>query len=336
MPSAFATPALLLLVDFLLDDHTEVDRELGLAHADHIASKQTRFTQTCRHSGFPHAHQLAEAPGAPFMTLPVPMRVRVPAPLLLLHVNTMHHRPTTHPPRRCLPCVKLGDGFHASWCQSPLCSAAAVGVGRDAKPSAVHGGTHPPLRVRHSERIRSAERRSPLIHVPLSDPRSWISYLIVCARGRARARACACGRARACVCACVCVRVRACLCACACVCERACVRVCACLTGGGSDACGGNTELHTVCGGATVVGPALSMTNSYLLPGKVLVGQQHLAQLLLVLRRDMPAHDRRALSAQCGHDSSSASPTRPRVSRGACVVGPQRQLSGRQSLRLAG
>jgi hypothetical protein len=47
-----------------------------------------------------------------------------------------------------------------------------------------------------------------------------------------------------------------------------------------------------------------------------------------VLRRDMPAHDRRALSAQCGHDSSSASPTRPRVSRGACVAGPQRQLSG--------
>ena len=61
MPSAFATPALLLLVDLLLDDHTEVDRELGLAHADHIASKQTRLTQTCRHPGFPtHAHQLAE------------------------------------------------------------------------------------------------------------------------------------------------------------------------------------------------------------------------------------------------------------------------------------
>jgi hypothetical protein len=106
MPSAFATPALLLLVDLLLDDHTEVDRELGLAHADHIASKQTRLTQTCRHPGFPtHVHQLAEVPGAPFMTLPMPMRVRVrvPAPLLLLHVNLMHHRPTAHPPRRCLP-----------------------------------------------------------------------------------------------------------------------------------------------------------------------------------------------------------------------------------------
>ena len=173
------------------------------------------------------------------MTLPMPMRVRVrvPAPLLLLHVNLMRRRPTAHPPRRCLPCVKLGDGFHASWCQSPLCSAAAVGVGRDAKPSAVHGGTHPPLRVRHSDRIRSAESRSPLIHVPLSDPRSWISYLIVCARGRAGARACACGRARAgvrvraCVCGvCVRARVRACLCACACarvfVCVRACLRTC--------------------------------------------------------------------------------------------------------------
>ena len=63
------------------------------------------------------------------MTLPMPMRVRVPAPLLLLHVNIMHRRPTAHPPRRCLPCVKLGDGFHASRfsrrCARQLPSASA-------------------------------------------------------------------------------------------------------------------------------------------------------------------------------------------------------------------
>ena len=102
MPSAFATPALLLLVDFLLDDHTEVDRELGLAHADHIASKQTLFTQTCRrasvhrYSAFPMANHVRRVPGAPSVhdSANAHASACAPPPVACQQASTTDPRPT--------------------------------------------------------------------------------------------------------------------------------------------------------------------------------------------------------------------------------------------------